>query len=189
MPVRSEPGRAHTTAIRYFPAPRRHALFSDGRKLGRQPEPRRQTGAAFNGVTVLIVEDEQLVAQATFMLLRRAGYQPVGTAASGEEGVRLALLHRPDVVLMDVRLQDPQPDGIHAAEEIRNEHDCILVFVTAHRDPDTVARSAAVEPDGFLTKPYSGEQLFEIIKRAATRKRRQRDASEDDPGPNPEGEE
>ena len=71
---------------------------------------------------ILIVEDEAIVAADLAGKLQRLGYEVAETAAQGEEAVALAGRLRPQLVLMDIRLQGPM-DGIEAAEAIRCRHD------------------------------------------------------------------
>ena len=89
--------------------------------------------------TILIVEDEQLVAVDLEAHLTRLGYQVVDTAASGEEAWEKAQAAQPDLILMDVRLAGPM-DGIEAARRIRRECDAPIVFLTAYSDAATLQR-------------------------------------------------
>ena len=107
---------------------------------------------------VLIVEDEQIVAADLEAKLTRMGYQVVGTAASGAEGLRLADEVRPDVVLMDIQLQGAM-SGTEAARIIQRSTGSAIVFVTAYagvfvRDPEQMP------PPGIcVSKPFSVHQL------------------------------
>ena len=67
---------------------------------------------------ILIVEDERIVATDLSKRLKAMGYEPVGRAASGEQAIALAGELKPDLVLMDIRLEG-ELDGIAAAREIR----------------------------------------------------------------------
>ena len=68
---------------------------------------------------ILVVEDEQIVAEDLSLKLRRIGHQVVGMASSGEAAIRLAKDLHPDLVLMDIRLQGKM-DGREAARIIRS---------------------------------------------------------------------
>jgi CheY-like chemotaxis protein len=81
-------------------------------------------------VRVLIVEDEAIIAADLQLMLRRLGYEAVGTVTTGEDAVRQARELRPDVVLMDVQLAGSM-NGIDAAHAIRREHNAAVVYVTA----------------------------------------------------------
>ena len=114
-------------------------------------------------VTILIVEDEQIVAIAIEGHLQSLGYQVVGTAASGEEACRKAAELEPDLVLMDVRIEGPM-DGIEAARRIRESRDVPVVFLTAFSDVDTVTRAKLVEPYGYIVKPFDPRDLHTTIE-------------------------
>ena len=116
-------------------------------------------------VTILIVEDEQIVAVAIEGHLQRLGYQVAGSAASGEEACRKAAELEPDLVLMDVRIEGPM-DGIEAARRIRECRDVPVVFLTAYSDVDTVERAKLVEPYGYIVKPFDLRDLHTTIEMA-----------------------
>src|SRR5512137_2466468 len=97
--------------------------------------------------TVLIVEDEAIVAADLSGKLGQLGYQVVGTAAEGAEAVELACRLLPEVVLMDIRLKGPM-DGIEAAEAIRSRIDLPVIYLTSYSDSATLARAKLSEPFG-----------------------------------------
>ncbi len=97
--------------------------------------------------------------------LQRFGYTVCATAATADDAVRIAAAMRPDVVLMDIRLQG-QRDGISAAMEIRQLLRLPIVYITAYDDPQTRARAAATDPSGFVSKPFSPEALRRAVDRA-----------------------
>jgi signal transduction histidine kinase len=111
-----------------------------------------------NAATLLIVEDQAVVAADLADRLTRSGYRICATAASGEEALQLAREHRPNLALMDIRLQG-QIDGIETARTLRMELDVPVIFLSSHADDATVARAKAVEPYGFLTKPFDEHDL------------------------------
>ena len=113
--------------------------------------------------TILIVEDEQIVAIAIEGHLQRLGYQVVGTAASGKEACEKAAELEPDLVLMDVRIKGPM-DGIEAARRICGSRDVPVVFLTAYSDVDTVERAKLVEPYGYVVKPFDPRDLHTTIE-------------------------
>lgn len=124
------------------------------------PEPR--TGRP---VRILIVEDEGLVALSISQTLSDAGYDVVGVAASADAAVRAAEARIPDLVLMDIALRG-RKDGIEAARMLKERYELDILFVTAHGDPQTRLRAQAVDPAGFLIKPYDGEQLLRAVGQA-----------------------
>ena len=90
--------------------------------------------------------------------MQALGHVVVAVAVSADQAVTLAERERPDVVLMDIRLNGSR-DGIDAAEEIRRRLGIGSIFVTANTDPQTRRRAEAVQPLGFLEKPLTEQRL------------------------------
>lgn len=118
-----------------------------------------------NEPRILIVEDEQIVAADLGQRLKRMGYQPVGRAARGDHAVTLAGELRPDLVLMDIRLEGGT-DGIAAAEEIRQRFHIPSVFLSAYSENATVQRAKLAEPFGYILKPFEDRELQVNIEMA-----------------------
>lgn len=116
------------------------------------------SSADVKSLRVLIVEDEFFIALHTQSILRAIGHTIVGTAVSADDAVRIAGQQLPDVVLMDIRLIGAR-DGVDAAAEINARFSIPSLFVTAHTDPATRQRAAAVRPLGFLEKPLTEQRL------------------------------
>lgn len=108
--------------------------------------------------TILIVEDETLVAKDIRRFLQGLGYEVVGIAGSGDEAIRLALDARPDLVLMDIRLKGDM-DGITAAKRIRESFDVPIVFLTAQWDKQTRERAKGTGAYGYVLKPWVEREL------------------------------
>jgi len=80
--------------------------------------------------------------------------------------VQAALEHRPDLVLMDIRLADGT-DGIEAASAIKNKLGTRSLFITGFGDPRIRARALALEPVAFLHKPVPSGQLRQTLRTVA----------------------
>ena len=132
-----------------------------------------------NSPSILIVEDEAIVALELRHELQDLGYTVAGVVASGEQALAAVAEQVPQLILMDVRLQGPM-DGIAAAESIRQRHDVPVIFLTAHSDDDTVKRAARTGPYGYLTKPYQIKELRAGIEVALTKSRMERQLREAD---------
>jgi len=89
---------------------------------------------------ILVVEDEAVVAEDVRIKLKGLQYDVAAVTGSGEEAVKLAETERPDLVLMDIRLEGPI-DGPEAAQRIRDRLGIPVVYVTAYADDRTLARA------------------------------------------------
>ena len=108
--------------------------------------------------SILIVEDEQVVAMDVELQLRDLGYNVTGVATSGREALDAIQQDLPDLVLMDIQLHGPM-DGIAVASLIRQQWQIPVIFVTAYANSDLVDRAKETGPYGYLTKPYSTKEL------------------------------
>jgi AmiR/NasT family two-component response regulator len=109
---------------------------------------------------ILIVEDEAIIAADLQRRLSRMGCEVVGTAASGEEALRLAHSLRPELVLMDINLQG-EIDGTEISQQLRTQLQLPVVYLTASSDPTVVKRAKLTDAFGYLLKPLD-ERLLQI---------------------------
>jgi len=116
----------------------------------------------------LIIEDETLIAEELRVRLSRLGFSVIAAVGSGEEGVAIATRERPDLVLIDIRLNGNK-DGVQAAKEIREQVDVPIVYLTAHSDRPTVDRANKTDHDGFILKPFLRRELQFTIEVAMQR--------------------
>jgi len=112
---------------------------------------------------ILVAEDEELVALDIQSQLERLGYEVVAKVNSGEQACRQAEALRPDLALLDIRLEG-QVDGIEAARRMRAAHCVPVVFLTASSDAETLERAKNVEPHGYLVKPFDQSDLNTTIQ-------------------------
>jgi two-component system cell cycle sensor histidine kinase/response regulator CckA len=118
--------------------------------------------------TILVVEDEGLIALDLQRRLQALGYTVPTTCATAEEAFTAASSHVPDLILMDIRLRGER-DGIDAAEQIRTKLDIPVVFLTAHADMATLDRAKAASPFGYIVKPFGSTDLRANIEIARYR--------------------
>ncbi len=118
-----------------------------------------------SATSILIVEDEAIVAVDLGDKLQQLGYTLSGTAATGERAIELARQQRPSLVLMDIHLAGAM-DGIAAADTIRRELDIPVVFLTAYSDTATLDRAKVTEPFGYVIKPFEERELRSTIEMA-----------------------
>jgi PAS domain S-box-containing protein len=112
---------------------------------------------------ILVVEDEAIVAMDIESRLAGMGYSLAGRAVSGEQALALAETERPDLVLMDIRLQG-EMDGIEAAREIHQRFRIPVIFLTAYSEETTLERAKLAEPFGYILKPFDDRELKSAIE-------------------------
>ncbi len=115
--------------------------------------------------TILIVEEEAIVAADLAGKLRQLGYEVAGIAASGEEAIEMACCKRPHIVLMDIWLKGPM-DGIEAAEMIRSRVGVPVIHLTALSDAATLDRAKLSCSFGFIPIPFEERELATTIEMA-----------------------
>ena len=121
--------------------------------------PRPRTGAR----TVVVAEDEMIVARDLQRTLEASGYRVPGVAPTADGALALVEEHAPDLVLVDIVLKGPR-DGIWLARTLREEHAVPFVFTTSHADRATVELARQTRPNGYLVKPYSRDDVFAAVE-------------------------
>ncbi|HVW82048.1 MAG TPA: response regulator transcription factor [Mycobacteriales bacterium] len=118
-------------------------------------------------IRVVLADDQTLVREGlTLMLGLMDGVEVVGVAADGEEAVALVQQHRPDVVLLDLRM--PRLDGVEATRRLRQQlPDIEVVVLTTYADDDSVVSALRAGARGYLTKDASSEEIEQAIRDAA----------------------
>lgn len=114
---------------------------------------------------ILIVKVERIVAECMAQCLARAGYDIVGIAKSGEEAVRISGESKPDLILMDIVNRDDL-DGIKTAAIIRERFKIPFIFLTVDSQEGVLERANAMEPLGYLVKPYEEASLVLAVETA-----------------------
>ena len=116
-------------------------------------------------ISILIVEDEALIASYIEEVLAELGFRVAGIAASGTEALSLAAESRSSLALVDIRLTGPI-DGIELACLLRRKFALPAIFLSGLIDAETIERARVAEPLGFLPKPFLPSQVFNAIQRA-----------------------
>ena len=117
--------------------------------------------------SVLIVEDEGLIAEDLRDQVEALGHRVTGVVNNLDDALAEVRRAPPDVVLMDVRLQG-DGDGIDAAVEIGGA--AAVIFLTAHSDAGTLERAMLTRPSGYLVKPVRPTELASAIQSACERR-------------------
>lgn len=120
--------------------------------------------------SVLIVEDEGVVALSIQAALTKMGYTVVGIAVTGAEALSLAREHKPDVILMDIHIKGDM-DGIQTTEKLNEVSDIPVIFLTAYADDETVKRALKTKSTSYLVKPYNPRELYSNIEFAIYKRR------------------
>jgi PAS domain S-box-containing protein len=108
--------------------------------------------------SIMVVEDERIVARNIEESLLSMGYDVLGSHATGADCLRQAGERRPDLVLIDVRIKGDF-DGIQTAKLLRSRFDVPVVFLTAYADDETLRRAREAEPHGYILKPFRASDL------------------------------
>ncbi|MCD4796346.1 MAG: PAS domain S-box protein [Candidatus Cloacimonetes bacterium] len=113
---------------------------------------------------ILIVEDETIVAEDIKKIVNNYGYNVIDVVSSGEEAIKISEKKNPDLVLMDILLED-DIDGIDVAKHIRKLN-IPVIFITAYADNEKIQQAKLTEPFGYLLKPFRERELIATIEMA-----------------------
>ena len=139
-----------------------------GARTGGRGSGRGHGGAATGELAVLIVEDDAFIAMDVEFNVEEAGHRVVATAVTASDAVAAAEAHRPDVVLMDLRLADGS-NGSDAAREILDRFGIRSIFMSGNLDPATREELAPLEPIAMISKPFLPVDLMGALAVAAER--------------------
>jgi CheY-like chemotaxis protein len=108
--------------------------------------------------TILLVEDDDIVARVIEWRLKNLGYSVCGCASSSQEAMDLIMKRVPDLVLMDINIKG-DIDGIETARMIKQRISIPIVYLTSYSDEATLERVNETHPDGYVIKPFDDNQL------------------------------
>ncbi len=111
--------------------------------------------------TVLVIEDNMDMLQLIGRILLREGYR-VLLAQDGLYGISLFEESNPDIVLLDIKM--PDPDGFKTLESIRQYSDVPVIMVTANWEQEAVQKALALGADDYVKKPFSSAELVARVK-------------------------
>ncbi|MDX1931671.1 MAG: response regulator [Capsulimonadales bacterium] len=112
----------------------------------------------------LIVDDEATTVLVLRRALEDAGYEVVGQAKDGREGVAEAIRTRPDLILMDYSM--PGMDGIQAMQEIMGQRPVPIIMLTGHSDEEHINQAIEAGASTYLVKPINRARLLPAIRTA-----------------------
>lgn len=113
--------------------------------------------------TILIVEDEQIIAMDIAESLTSLGYAISGPCTTGEEALKKVETDHPNLVLLDIMLQGHK-DGIATAHRIRDDFETPVIFLTSYSDEATLEQAKVAQPYGYVLKPFKGRELRTTIE-------------------------
>lgn len=116
-----------------------------------------------NELKILIVEDEPIIAENISMYLNNADFIVSGIAYDDEEAKSQLSTNTPDAVILDINLES-ETDGIRIADYINKNFQLPFLFLTSYSDKETLQRAKAVEPSGYIVKPFNEKTLLASLE-------------------------
>ncbi|HYF30985.1 MAG TPA: response regulator transcription factor [Chitinophagaceae bacterium] len=114
-------------------------------------------------IKILIVEDEPVIAQNISMYLNNNDFTVSGIAYDYEEAMSQLQHNPPDAVILDINL-DSEQDGIDIASHINKKFRIPFLFLTSYSNKETLQRAKAVEPSGYIVKPFNERTLLASLE-------------------------
>lgn len=152
-----------TSVEGFTPAETAFILDTDQASVERSIVSAQQALEADLATSVLIIEDEPIIAFDLEILVKELGHSVHGTAATRSEAVAIAKDRAPGLVLSDIRLADGS-SGIDAVRDILGSFDVPVIFITAY--PERLLTGQRPEPTYLITKPFSHETVKATIGQA-----------------------
>jgi CheY-like chemotaxis protein len=115
--------------------------------------------------TILLVEDDDIIAKVVGWRLEKLGYSLCGRASSGTEALNLLERNVPDLILMDINIKG-EINGIETTKMIKKRIHIPVIYLTSHSDDVTLARAKETYPEGFISKPFNDNDLKVAIELA-----------------------
>ncbi len=118
---------------------------------------------------IIIADDESLIRRDLREMLEEQGYLVIGEARDARTAVDMARKLKPDLVIMDIRFEGDDFDGIHAAQVLTEEDIAPVLLLSAYSQRDLVERAKEASVVGYLVKPFSEADLVPAIETALER--------------------
>lgn len=111
---------------------------------------------------ILIAEDESIIRMDFKVMLESHGYQVVAEANDGEKAIELAFEHKPDLILMDIKM--PKIDGLKASKIIGEQLDLPIIIITAYSQKEFVEKAQQDNVVAYLVKPIIEASLIPAVE-------------------------
>ena len=121
-----------------------------------------------SNLKILIVEDELLIAEMLKEMLLELGHDVVSIAKDYDEALE-SFNSNLDLVFLDVNLNSHK-NGIDLGKEIKENYNLPFIYLTSYSDPTTIKNAAATNPDSYLIKPFTKENIYATIEIILARK-------------------
>ncbi len=127
---------------------------------------------------ILIVEDDEVTAMHLKMALKKLDYDIVSIAENTIQARNKIKIYEPDVVLLDISLQE-DTDGIELATYIKRKHSIPFIYLTSHSESEVLDEAKVTEPYGYIVKPFDPKSLHSTIQMALYKFEEERKLKED----------
>ncbi len=119
-------------------------------------------------ISILIIEDEALIAQNIKMQLENFGYSIAGVYYKYNTALKAINETQYDLVITDINLGNgiDEKSGLQIAQQVKQIKNCPIIFLTAFSDKDTVKKATALAPSAYLVKPVNAANLFATVQLA-----------------------
>ncbi len=118
--------------------------------------------------SILVVEDEPLIAEDICDTLNEAGYGVAGIAHNANDAIRILKNNAPSLALLDINI-DGHIDGLMLAGMINEDYEIPIIFLTSYTDPQTLKKIADLKAYGYIVKPFNEKELTTNIGLAIAR--------------------
>jgi DNA-binding NarL/FixJ family response regulator len=115
------------------------------------------------GISILIVEDEPLIAKNISMYLNNNDYEVAAIAYDPEEALLFLKRHSPDFAILDINLES-EKNGIDIAGYINKNNFIPFIYLTSYSDKETIEKAKQTNPSGFIVKPFNEKTLYATIE-------------------------
>lgn len=111
---------------------------------------------------ILIAEDESIIRMDIKMMLEDHGYEVVAEAGDGDRAIELAFIHKPDLILMDIKM--PKINGLQASQIIGKQLDLPILIITAYSQKEFIEKAQQDNVVGYLVKPIAESNLIPAVE-------------------------